>query len=104
MASDMWRIRTEEEVYPARVRGYVGFVLLRDGAYLMAVAYGGPGKPVPYWTDELDGGSGAKIWKSLDYARGAMVRYGGELRAVRMEKSGRLRLIDGWRETAVPEE
>lgn len=103
MANEVARIRAEGDVDPVRVRGFVGYVLRRDEAYLMAVGYAGPGRPIPYWTDELSGKAGAKVWKSLDAARGAMARYGGEVRAARMD-GGRLRLVDGWRETAETEE
>lgn len=95
------------KVDPSRMPGFAGYVLRKGGKYLSAVAYGGPGKPVPYWTDELRGVESVKIWKKLDAARGALVKFGGTLRAVRWHpRTGVLCRIWGWSEEleGAPEE
>lgn len=54
--------------------------------YLEAVAYGGPGNPVPYWTTDI---REAKLWKTPRMAFEAQAKYGGVVRLLRVDENGK---------------
>ena len=45
-----------------------------DGKYFQGCGYGGPGHPVPYWTEEI---RQANVYLSANGARNAAKRWGG---------------------------
>lgn len=103
-------LKGESRVDPTLMPGFIGYVLRKDGKYLSGVGYGGPGKPVPYWADDLGAASGkaakeeqVKIWKRLDAARDALEKFGGTLRAVKVRENGQLCRIWGWSEELAEE-
>lgn len=50
------------------------YVLKKDGKYLSGVGYGGAGRLVPYWTEDI---RVAKTWRTYRGAWMAAEQYGG---------------------------
>lgn len=72
-----------------------------DGKYFQGCGYGGPGHPVPYWTDDM---KMAQVYKTPTGAAGAMKRYGGYRGAVETQDGRVVRWLGflayghrGWR-------
>ena len=66
-------------------RGYV--VIRADGQLLAGFGYGGPGRPVAYWSDRKQD---ARIYRTAGGAAAAAERVGGSVRMVRLDYYGRM--------------
>lgn len=77
-------------------RGYV--VIREDGQVLAGFGYGGPGRPVAYWSERR---ADARIYRTAGGAAAAAERVGGSVRMVRLDYYGRMERDAG---TEAPEE
>lgn len=75
-------------------RGYV--VIRGDGHVLAGFGYGGPGKPVAYWSDRK---ADARIYRTAGGAAAAAERFGGTVRMVRLDYYGLMARDAGTEET-----
>ena len=72
-----------------------------DGKYFQGCGYGGPGNPVPYWTEDV---KMAQVYQTPTGAAGAAKRYGGHRGAVETDRGSVVRWLGfivysrtGWR-------
>lgn len=61
-------------------RAYV--IRRHDGKYFQGCGYGGPGNPVPYWTEDI---REAQTYRSVPGARKAAQRWGGYVGLVEVD-------------------
>ena len=65
--------------------GGVFIVRREDGEYFQGCGYGGPGNPVPYWSDEI---RTAKSYRTPEGARNAAKRFGGYIGIAEADSDG----------------
>ena len=64
----------------------LAYVIRReDGKYFQGCGYGGPGHPVPYWTEDIRMATGYKIPAAAIKAAG---RYGGHVGVATADSNG----------------
>lgn len=67
-----------DELKSVHVDAFEGVALVirrSDGKFFQGCGYGGPGRPVPYWTEDI---AQAKSYRLPAYARKAAEKYGGK--------------------------